>query len=79
MPMTKRDLNKLGVTDIEQLESPLPTGIRCKVQLVLRCNDDGTQYNRVRSFTVTGMDPDPHMDPDFAPGAAVESREGGAS
>lgn len=65
LPMAKRDLAKLGVTALEQLERPLPQGIRCKVKLVLRRGDDGTEYNRVRTFEVIGIDP-PEVDP-FAP------------
>ncbi len=65
LPMAKRDLAKLGVTALEQLERPLPPGIRCKVKLALRRDDDGTEYNRVRTFEVIGIDP-PDVDP-FAP------------
>lgn len=63
--MAKRDLGKLGVTDLEQLEKPLPPGIRCRVKLALRRDDDGTEYNRVRTFEVVGIDP-PEEDA-FAP------------
>ncbi|MEQ8209402.1 MAG: hypothetical protein RH917_06180 [Lacipirellulaceae bacterium] len=65
MPMTKRDLNKLGVTSLEQLEKPLPLGIRCRVKLALRKGDDGSEFNRVTLFEVLGIDP-PEVDP-FAP------------
>jgi hypothetical protein len=65
LPMVKRDLLKLGVNTLEQLERPLPPGIRCKVKLVLRKDDDGTENNRVRSFEVIGIDP-PEQDT-FAP------------
>lgn len=77
LPMSKRDLGKLGVTSIEQLEQPLPAGIRCTVRLALRRNDDGTEYNRVRAFDVIGIDADPTADPDFAPDAS--QTEGGAT
>ena len=63
--MAKRDLAKLGVTALEQLERPLPPGIRCKVKLALRRDDDGTEYNRVKHFEVVGIDP-PELDA-FAP------------
>ena len=56
LPMTKRDLGKLGIASIEQLEQPVPQGIRCKVKLTARKEDDGTVYNRVRSFDVIGID-----------------------
>ncbi len=63
--MAKRDLGKLGVTSLDQLERPLPQGIRCKVKLTLRRDDDGNESNRVRSFEVIGIDT-PQPDP-FAP------------
>lgn len=56
LPMTKRDLGKLGVVALEQLERPLPQGIRCKVKLALRKDDDGMEHNRVRTFEVLGID-----------------------
>ncbi len=65
LPMAKRDLAKLGVTTLEQLERPLPAGIRCEVKLALRTEDDGAQFNRVRSFDVLGIDST--EDADFAP------------
>lgn len=65
LPMTKRDLAKLGVTSLEQLDAPLPHGIRCRVKLALRRDDDGTEFNRVRTFEVLGIDR-PEPDP-FAP------------
>lgn len=65
LPMTKRDLGKLGVTSLDQLERPLPRGIRCQVKLALRREDDGAEYNRVRSFEVVGVDK-PEVDA-FAP------------
>jgi hypothetical protein len=77
LPMSKRDLGKLGVTSIEQLERPLPAGIRCTVKLVLRRDDDGAEHNRVRGFDVIAIDEDPAADPDFAPDAPT--KEGDAT
>ncbi len=65
VPMAKRDLGKLGVASLDQLESPLPAGIRCQVKLVLRRDDDGSEYNRVRRFDVLSID-EPEQDA-FAP------------
>lgn len=56
LPMAKRDLAKPGVTALEQLERPLPPGIRCRVKLALRRDDDGAEFNRVRAFDVIGID-----------------------
>lgn len=65
LPMAKRDLAKLGVVSLEQLDSPLPKGIRARAHVVLRKGDDGTEFNRIRTFEVIGIDP-PDVDP-FAP------------
>ena len=65
LPLTKRDLSKIGVASLEQLERPIPPGIRARVAVSLRTSDDGTRFNRVKSFDVVGIDP-PERDP-FAP------------
>ena len=65
LPMSKRDLAKLCVTSLDQLDQPLPPGIRCKVKLTLRKDDDGSEFNRVRRFDVIGID-EPEQDT-FAP------------
>ena len=75
MPMAKRDLGKLGVKSLEQLDSPLPPGIRCKCKLALRRDDDGNEYNRLRSFEVVGIDaPEPD---EFAPADNTEQENAG--
>ncbi|MGO8691872.1 MAG: DUF669 domain-containing protein [Thermoguttaceae bacterium] len=76
LPMAKRDLAKLGVTALEQLERPLPPGIRCRVKLALRKDDEGSEYNRVKTFLVEGIDP-PEVDA-FAPADGAPSGSGPA-
>jgi len=66
MPMTRRDLLKLGVTELRMLDRPLPAGIVCEVQVALRVDDDGVARNRVVSFDVVAVLPDPTGDEDFA-------------
>jgi hypothetical protein len=66
LPMTKRDLAKLGVTSLDMLERPLPTGFVCDVKVVLRVDDDGVERNRVVSFDVVDVLADPTADDDFA-------------
>jgi hypothetical protein len=74
LPMAKRDLSKLGVTALAQLERPLPPGIRCRVKLTLRRDDDGTETNKVRRLDVIGIDlPDADA---FAPAASPSSGNG---
>ena len=67
LPMAKRDLAKIGVASLEQLELPLPRGIRCLCKLVLRKADDGAEFNQVRTFAVVGIDPPPPEADAFAP------------
>jgi hypothetical protein len=56
LPMSKRDLAKLGIITLEQLDDALPSGILAKVRLVIRKDDDGKHFNRVKSFDVTGVE-----------------------
>jgi len=86
LPMAKRDLAKLGVTSLDQLESPLPPGFRCKCKLTLRRDDDGNEFNKVKRFDVLGIDkPEPDAfapsedtsDGDNASRATAQHTEGG--
>lgn len=72
LPLAKRDLLKIGITSLDQLERPLPARFQCKVKLALRKNDDGIEYNRVVSFECVGVE---KSDP-FAP--PTEGAEGSA-
>ena len=56
LPMSKRDLAKLGVTQLEQLEQPLPRGILVKVKIALRKDDDDKEFNKVNSFKAIGIE-----------------------
>jgi hypothetical protein len=67
LPMTKRDLAKLGVTSVEQLERPLPGGILAKVKVALRRDDDGGEHNKVRTFEAVGVEPPDPFAPADAP------------
>jgi len=71
MPMTKRDLLKLGVTSMAMLERPLPSGKVCEVNVALRADDDGAERNRVVSFNVVAVLSDPTADDDFGAAAAA--------
>jgi len=73
MPMTKRDLLKLGVTSMAMLERPLPSGMVCEVNVALRADDDGAERNRVVSFNVVAVLSDPTADDDFGAPAAAPS------
>ena len=73
----KRDFAKLGITDPKnQLERPLPQGIRCKCLVKLRREDDGSEYNRIKTFSVIGID-EPPTDP-FAPIDTAEAPQDSA-
>jgi hypothetical protein len=63
IPYAKRDLKRLNITEIKQLEQPVPQGLLCEVTVALRTADDGSEFNRVKMFAVVGNEaPDP-----FAP------------
>jgi hypothetical protein len=66
LPMTKRDLAKLGVVSLDMLDRPLPTGMVCNVRVVVRADDDGSERNRVTRFDVVAVLADPTADDDFA-------------
>jgi hypothetical protein len=67
MPQAKRDLGKLGIKSLEQLDRPLPPGIRCRLRVTLRRDDTGAEYNRITMFEVIEVSP-PRPDA-FAPAA----------
>jgi hypothetical protein len=75
MPMSKRDLAKLGVTSLDMLDRPLPAGIVCDVKVALRVDDDGAERNRVVSFAVVEVLADPTADDDFASPMPTNSTE----
>lgn len=55
VPGTKRDLAKIGVSDLSQLDNPLPAIFHCSVRLVLHKDDQGEERNKIRQFAVTGF------------------------
>jgi hypothetical protein len=75
LPMTKRDLAKLGVLSLDALENPLPAGLVCDVKVALRVDDDGVERNRVVSFVVVELLADPTADDDFASPAPATPTE----
>ena len=75
LPMSKRDLAKLGVTSLDMLDRPLPPGIVCDVKVALRVDDDGVERNRVVSFNVVAVLADPTADDDFASPLPATSTE----
>jgi hypothetical protein len=63
LPMTKRDLAKIGVKTLEQLEQPLPRGILIRGKLALRRDDDGNESNRLVRFECVGVEPGDAFEP----------------
>jgi hypothetical protein len=47
MSRAKYELGQLGITDIGQLEHPLPAGLIAEVVVSRRVGDDGLFYNKV--------------------------------
>lgn len=75
LPMAKRDLSKLGITSLDQLERPLPAGIIVKAKVALRRNDDGNEFNRITRFEVIAVEA-PETDP-FSPDEEEQEEECG--
>ena len=73
LPMTKRDLAKIGVTNLEQLEQPLPAGILIKGKLALRTDDDGNESNRLVRFECIGIEKGDAFEPDDLDSAAPDT------
>jgi hypothetical protein len=70
MAMAKRDLGRIGITNFNELDRPLPPGILATVKLAVRKGDDGIERNVVRDFRVIALEaaePNPFA-PDAAPG-----------
>lgn len=65
LPASKRDLAKLGVSSLDQLEQPLPRWIICRCKLAVRTDDEGNERNRLKSFEVIRFDKE--KDDPFAP------------
>lgn len=76
LPMTKRDLAKLGVTSLDMLDRPVPPGIVCDVKVVVRADDDGVERNRVVSFAGVEVLADPTADDDFGSSLPVDEKGG---
>jgi hypothetical protein len=75
LPMTKRDLVKIGLTNLEQLDQPLPAGILIKGKLALRADDNGNESNRLVRFECIGVEkPDPFAPADGAGDKPCDAR-----
>lgn len=79
IPMAKKDLAKFGISSLDQLDQPLPATFICKVNVALRREDDGIEWNRVRAFEVLRtekLENDPFApddNPDAEPDADVDT------
>jgi hypothetical protein len=69
----KRDLAKIGVESLDQLERPIPPNrLRCKVRVAIRRDNAGIARSEIRGFELIGVD-DVKPDP-FAPPAEGEKQ-----
>ena len=78
LPMAKRDLTKIGVTDPEQLEQPLPPGILIRGKLVIHQDDDGNEVNKLKHFKCIGTEPGDAFEPKADEGDQGEANQGNA-
>lgn len=72
LPQSKRDLAKLGITELAQLENANvpPNYVRCNVRVALRRDDGGIERNAVKGFDFVQLDELPKPDA-FAPTAVT--------
>lgn len=77
MNYSKRDLAKLGITQLGQCSDPVPPGIYCTINVVRRTDDDGRQWNEVKKITAGGVRADATVDRDFIDTVAGKA-EGGS-
>lgn len=67
MPYTKRELSKIEILQLEELENPIPKHFICRIYVVKEKKSDDREFNNVKSFNVLGFEPEA-ADP-FAPQA----------
>ena len=77
LPMTKRDLAKLGISGPEDLERPLEPGLVCEIRVARRVGDDGEVHNAVKRFELIRRAAAPADDGDFPPGLTAGEEGGG--
>ena len=77
LPQAKRDLGKIGVASLAQLENPVPPGIIVEASVVVRSTDGGDQRNAVKRFDFVRRDEAAMDDPDFAPPAPPAANTAG--
>jgi hypothetical protein len=63
LPMTKRDLFKIGITELDQLEKPLPAGILIQGKLTVRADDVRNEHNKLTRFERVGVEPGDAFEP----------------
>jgi hypothetical protein len=73
LPMTKRDLAKIGIERPEQLNEAIPPGILLSVKVSLRRDDDGNESNKVQRFECIGFEPGDAFEPRDAPDMAADA------
>ncbi len=76
MPMTKRDLGRLGISNLDQLENGEHASARMRytVHVTRREDSDGVPYNCIRSFEA--LDEVPVEDAAFGPSPEVSGNNG---
>jgi hypothetical protein len=55
LPFTMRAFEKIGITDLEQIDDGLPKGLVVKAKIVVKKRDDGSEFNEVRSWELVAV------------------------
>ena len=74
LPYAKRELAKLGVTRLDQLEQPLPARFVVNVTVRIERGDDGNSFNKVAGFDDVELEQNADSNP-FAPQRSDASQE----
>jgi hypothetical protein len=75
LPMTKRDLAKIGITTEEQLEVPVPPGILIQAKVALLRDDDGAERNRIVRLDPAGIEAGDSFEPGKDAGTDLDGTE----
>jgi len=73
LPGVKRDLPKLAMTELSELQGPPPVGILLRCKVSLRTNDQGLQFNKIDGFAAAGREPDDPYAPANNSGPAADA------
>jgi hypothetical protein len=58
LPYIMRELGKIGLTTLGQLDAPFPAGLVVRAKIFIRKRDNGDEFNEVRSWELVRVEPE---------------------